>query len=103
MKILTVQESMMQSGQSCKQCNAQRKLEVNREHPLQYFKQPVHQGMKSYVLAYPPKYSDDGLCYYCQKKKNGLFDTEKLYHLIKEEACSRLRQMGIGERGHGRR
>lgn len=103
MRHLTVQESLIKSGQACKLCNSQRKFEVDREHPLQYFRQPNYQGMKAYVLAYPPKYSDDGLCYYCQKKKKGLFDTEKLYNLIKEEACNRLRQMGIGERGHGRR
>ena len=74
MRPLSVQEMLAKTGQVCKEClTQQRKFEVDREHPLQFFKQHKSNGAGSFVLAYPPKYSDNGLCYYHDKKKKGLF------------------------------
>jgi hypothetical protein len=74
MKPLTVQDILAKTGQLCKEClTQQRKFEVDREQPLQFFKQSKSNGAGSFVLAYPPKYSTNGLCYYHSKKKDGLF------------------------------
>jgi hypothetical protein len=93
-KYLSVEEAHIKSEQTCKLCNAQKKMVKDDSLPAGYFKQK-EQGEGSFIISNRIKYHDSGLCSFHLKSKQGLFDTENLYHDIKEKYCSMLRALGL--------
>jgi hypothetical protein len=60
-----------------------------------YFRQPPSAGVPSFVISFRIKYIDNKLCYFHQKEKQRLFNTEAYYSAVKEEYCAKLRAMGL--------
>lgn len=94
-KWLSVEEAHIQTGQTCKLCNAQKMMERDESLPVGQFKQPPVAGMPSWVIAYRTKYCDHGLCHYHYKQKQGLFNSDPIYEAIKKEQCEKLKNIPL--------
>jgi hypothetical protein len=97
-KYLSVEEAHIKTGQTCKVCNHQIKMVKDDSLPAGYFKQIKTDEVKSFVISRRIKYHDSGLCNFHLKKKQGLFETDNLYHEMKEKYCSMLRALGLPAR-----
>jgi hypothetical protein len=92
---LSVEEAHIKTGQTCKLCNHQIKMERDESLPAGYFKQPGSGEGKSFVISKRIKYADHGLCHFHWKNKQGLFNSDHIYESIKEEYCRILRAIGV--------
>lgn len=80
----TVEEMINKTGQTCKECIQQKSLVPDFEAPERYILQAPSGGFKSYIIGWPLKYADDGLCYFHRKKKAGLFDCKTQNQMLRE-------------------
>ena len=94
-KWISVEEAHIKTGQTCKLCNAQKKMEKDDSLPAGYFKQVGSGEGKSFVISKRIKYAEHGLCHFHWKNKQRLFNSDPIYEAIKEKYCSILRAVGV--------
>jgi len=94
-KWISVEEAHIKTGQTCKLCNGQKKMEKDESLPAGYFKQPGAGEGKSFVISKRIKYADHGLCHFHWKKKQNHFNSDPMYEAIKQELCARLKMLPL--------
>lgn len=91
MKFLSVEEMIVKTGQSCRECNAMKKVSTDQDSPIKYYPQEINTGFKGFTIGKSMCKHISGLCYYHLKKKQGLFTEPTILEKIKLETGRALR------------
>lgn len=81
----TVEEGLVKLGLTCKVCNQPVKQIPDMDATPRYYDQGKDTVGRCFVIAYPTKPHLSGLCYFHQKKKEGLFDRLTFNQIVKQK------------------